>query len=193
MKSIQIEHQDFEITIVDDNFYVKSTLPDRPQYQFQYTEGAIFTGRSYAMNKRGILVKDAQSKELLASTILCENGGRTTISHDLCSITGEHLVVLIGDKRYSLKLPNLAINWFEQGLLGAYFSIHHFKDDFLLFGEVGLSRMDANGRVIWKFKGGSGVFTPGKDRLKIMGDTIELIDGNDVRYLINEDGEAITQ
>lgn len=186
---MKIEYGNYKIEIVDDNFYVDNT--SKHNYQSKYSDGHKVTGRSYAINKRGIIIKELNSESVFSSVLLCENGGRTTISPDLFKINEGDLLICIGDKVYCLKIPNLQINWLKSLPLGINYSINNFKGDYLVFGEIGLVRMSKIGEEIWHYKGENGIFTPGNGKLKISDKTIELIDGNDKKYIIDESGKEM--
>lgn len=186
---MKIEYKNYEIEIVDDNFYVANS--SKNNYQSKYSNGNKVTGRSYAINKRGIIIKERNSESIFSSVLLCENGGRTKISPDLFIIIEDDLLICIGDKVYCLKIPNLQINWFKSLPLGTNYSINSFKEDFLVFGEIGLVRMNNKGEEIWHYKGENGIFMPGDGKLKISNNTIELRDGNDKKYIVDGSGKEI--
>ena len=186
---MKIEYENYEIEIVDDNFYVDNT--SKHNYQSKYSGGHKVNGRSYAINKRGIIIKELNNESLFSSILLCENGGRTKISLDLFKIIEDDLLICIGDKIYCLKIPNLQINWFKSLPLGTNYLINSFKEDYLVFGEIGLVRINEAGEEIWHYKGENGIFIPGNGKLKISDSVIELIDGNDKKYIIDESGKEI--
>ena len=94
---------------------------------------------------------------------------------------------------YCLAVPSLQVNWFNNIDFGTIHSINFFGGDLIIHGNMGLVRIAKDGKIKWKFNEGNGVFVPGEGRLKIFEKHIELIDGNNKNYVINELGEAITK
>ena len=91
---MKILHRNNEIEIIDDNFYVGSSSSFH--YQLKYSNGKIFSGRNYAINKRGIIVRNKMNKEVFASALICENGGRTKINEGLFILMSDALFICVG-------------------------------------------------------------------------------------------------
>jgi len=188
---MKILYDKYEAEIIDDNSYSSKSSGNLTNYKFEYSAGQINKSRIYTLNKRGIIVRDNNSGEELSSAILFENGGKSAISEDIYEMENEKIWICIGDKIYCLNIPDLTIAWFKETNYGTNHSINKFRNDFIIHGELGILRMNKEGEIIWKFMGGGGVFIPGKERLKILDTHIELTDGNDNNFIINEFGEEI--
>lgn len=187
---MKLIHDKYEIEIIDDKYYLKSSNNSR-NYEFVYSAGKITNSRLYTINKRAVIVRGRTNGEVLASSILCENGGKTTINEDIYEIENDRIWICVGDKMYGLNIPDLSVHCFISIDLGANHSINKFKNDFVAFGDSALVRFTKSGEIKWSYLGEGGVFVPGEGNLKIFDDHIELIDGNRDKFVINEFGEKI--
>lgn len=189
---MKITHDQYEIEIVNDRSYSTRSSDNLINYKFEYSGGQLNQSRIYTINKRGIILRDVASSEVISSAILCENGGRTDVSEDVYKLENEKLWICVGDKIYCLNLPDLTVDWFNRIDYGTNYSINIFKNDFLIHGELGIIRIEKSGAIKWRFMGGGGIFLPGEGKLKISDDFIELIDGNNEKFTIDEFGKEIS-
>jgi len=186
-EKMTINYKEYEIELIDDNNHpVKSN----DKYKYEYFDGKIIKNRIFPMNKRGIFIRSTNNKSKISSAVLCENGGRTTIAESVFQIEDEKIWVCVGDKVYCLKIPTLQIEWHAYFNNGVNFSVHQFQEDLLIHGELGLIRISTDGTLKWRYEG-SGIFISRKDNIKIEGNTIELIDGNNDKYIIDEFGNEL--
>ena len=185
-------HDQYGIEIKDDRAYSTKSSDNLINYKFEYANGQINTSRIYTINKRGVIVRDKNSGDVLSSAILCENGGRTAISEDIYEVENGKLWICVGDKMYCLNIPDLTIQWFNRIDYGTNHSVNRFKNDFVVYGDLGILRISKDGEIKWRFMGGGGVFIPGEGKLKIFDNHIELIDGNNDKFIIDEFGVEIT-
>lgn len=188
---MKVELKDFEIELKDDPSY-RIKPASNPIYGYEYSQGAIIKNLVFTINKRAIIVRDIASKQEVSSAILCENGGKAALTQDCFKLAEDKLWICVGDKMYCLAIPSLEVNWFRNVDFGTIHSINFFGGDLIIHGNMGLVRIGKEGEVIWKFSEGNGVFIPGEERLKIFEKYIELIDGNDQKYTVNEDGKALS-
>ncbi len=188
---MKINLKSFEVELKDDPSYLIRPSGN-PMYKYEYSHGQIIKNRVFTINKRAIVVRDTAGKYEISSAILCENGGKAGLAQDSFKLEEDKLWVCVGDKMYSLDIPTLHINWFNSIDFGTIHSINFFGRDLIIHANTGLVRMSRKGEIIWKFSEGNGVFIPGEGRLKLFERHIELIDGNDQKYVVNEDGKAIS-
>jgi len=186
------ENGKYKIEIVNDRFYSPNSPNNQREYQFQYHVGKMNTNRLFTINKRGITLQEKDSNKVLSSAILCENGGKTEVSKEIFQIQNDKFWMLVGDKIYCLQIPSLELFFWKTIDLGTIYSIHKFQNDFVIYGELGVNRLTTEGENIWEFKGSKGIFLPTKDCLIIRENTIELIDGNEEKFVLNEFGKVIS-
>ncbi len=128
----------------------------------------------------------------LSSAIICEVGGATGIYDNSFIIIDDALLICCCDTVYSFKLPNLTLNWKKEFDLATCFSIYSFKSDFIIHGELQISRVDKNGIKKWEF-GARDIFvtSDGKESFGLKEDKIYLRDWQGYEYVINENGQEV--
>ncbi|MEO1437258.1 MAG: hypothetical protein AAFV80_17080 [Bacteroidota bacterium] len=186
---MQINFPPYTIAISDDPTYGIHGSGQPGKYTYEYSDGELIRKRAFAINKRGITIK--KGDQTIASAILCENGGRSTISEAIFHLEHDFLYVCIGDKLYALSFPSLKVNWFYPVDFGTIHSVNSFAGDLLIHANSGLVRISKSGSIQWRFQGGNGVFTPGDNRLSLTEGQITVIDGNDRKFVLDGNGEEI--
>jgi len=187
---MKVDFKNFEIELKDDASYrIKSA--GNPIYKYEYSNGEIIKNLAFTINKRAIIVRDFERKQEISSAILCENGGKAELTQDCFKLAEDELWICVGDKIYCLAIPGLEVSWFRNVDFGTIHSINFFGGDLIIHCNIGLVRIGKDGEVIWKFSEGNGVFIPGEGRLRIFEKHIELIDGNDKQYIVDEFGKTL--
>ena len=128
------------------------------------------------------------------SAILLESGGATGITENSFVIKNESIYICCSDMVYCLKLSDLSVNWRNQCDPGTCFQIYEFEDDFIIHGEMQISRIDEQGKTKWNF-GARDIFVSpdGKNELKIIENRIEVIDWQGYKYVLNSAGELLSE
>ncbi len=175
---MRVSYKDYTIDIIDDSNYTLNSSDNIVSYDTEYFDGITNTDRVYATSKHGIRIN--RNGEELASAIICEIGGATTI-HDKSA-----------DKVYSLSIPALEIKWKRRLDPTTCFAIYPFKGDFVIHGELQVTRIDIDGHEKWNF-GARDIFVTldGKDSFKLLNDKIKLRDWEGYEYILNEHGKEI--
>ncbi|MFK7907789.1 MAG: hypothetical protein AB8B69_21830 [Chitinophagales bacterium] len=188
------EYKEYEIEILDDKEYSIESVDNLKKYKFEYFEGKEIEGRFYPVSKHGIRVKDKSNNEDIASAIICENGGLTTIHEKSFFIDNQKIWICIGNKIYCLSLPKLEIEWFGRLDCATNFSINPFKGDFIIHGELEILRVNRKGEIKWRF-GSKDIFVMEneEDNFQIKNDWIEAKDWEGYKYKINENGNEIKE
>ncbi|MEM6723987.1 MAG: hypothetical protein AAF598_08110 [Bacteroidota bacterium] len=179
----------YEIEITDDPTYGIHGSGKPGKYTYEYSNGTLLQKRAFAINKRGIVIRKGNQE--IASAILCENGGRSMLTEHIYFLDDDLLCVCIGDKLYGFHFPELEVQWFCPVDFGTVHSVHSFSGDLVVHANSGLVRIDRSGEIQWRFQGGNGVFTPGADRLTVFEKHIEVIDGNDRKFMIDASGKEL--
>lgn len=126
------------------------------------------------------------------SVILC--GGTIALSPagSSSAIKNEILFVCYGNEVYALTLPYLKLLWRKQLDFATCFGIYEFEGDFIVHGEVDISRITANGDIKWQYSGAD-IFVNlnGELSFDIVDKEIRLVDFEGNRYSINGDGETV--
>lgn len=126
------------------------------------------------------------------SCILSASAG-TTIHCTSAVLDDDSLLVCCGDSLFSLELPTLKLNWQTRADLAACFQVYKLHDDYLVHGELEISKLSKDGDVIWSFSGADIFVSPdGGDSLLITEDRIELVDWEKNQYILDFNGKVIS-
>lgn len=187
---MRVSYKDYTIDIIDDSNYTLNSSDNTVSYNTEYFDGKTNMDRVYPTSKRGIRIN--HNGEELASAVICEIGGATTIHDKSVVVTNDSLLICYCDKVYSLSIPKLELKWKKRFDLATCFAIYSFKEDFIIHGELQVTRIDIDGHEKWNFGARDIFVTPdGQDSFRLINDKIKLRDWEGYEYLLNEDGQEI--
>lgn len=143
-------------------------------------------------SKHGIrITEDGVEK---CSALLLESGGATRISKNSFLIKNDLIYICCSCQIYSLNLADLTSNWRNQYDVATCFGIYEFDEDFIIHGEIQVSRINKNGEIKWSFSARDIFVNPDvKTEFKIVDNRIELIDWEGCKYVLNADGKILTE
>lgn len=182
---MKIEYKNWTIEIRNDSSYVIGSADNVTLYK-----KVIFNKDVIPTSQHGVKVI-TQGKEI-SSVIICEGGGASTIHDRSFIIKNNELLLCCGDHLYCLELASLNINWKRQLDPATCFGIYEFENDFVVHGELEISRIDRKGNKIWDFSARDIFVTPdGKKSIEIDKDRIKLRDWDGYEYVIDGNGKEI--
>ncbi|SNR54244.1 hypothetical protein SAMN04488009_2268 [Maribacter sedimenticola] len=176
-----VEYGNLEIEILDGQNL------NSANYGLEYPSALGVQSEYQPSSKHGIRITENGIEK--CSALLLESGGATGISENSFLIKNKRIYICCSDHIYSLKISDLSVNWRKQFDTATCFGIYEFQSDFLVHGELQISRIDESGHEKWTF-GARDIFVNpnGKDEFKIKGDQIELTDWDNNKYVLNADG-----
>jgi outer membrane protein assembly factor BamB len=128
------------------------------------------------------------------SALLLESGGATGISDNSFLIKNDRIYICCSDHIYCLNLADLSANWRNQYDITTCFGIYEFNEDFIVHGEIQVSRINENGETKWNFSARDIFVNPdGKKEFKIIKNRIELIDWDGYKYELNAEGKILNE
>lgn len=180
-------HKDYVVDIVSEPDYTLDSTDNIISYGIEYfDEVASIRHRS----KQGIRVTREGIE--LASVIICETAGGVTTHAHSAVVTEDSILICCSDKIYSLSIPELTLNWKRKIDKVACFAIYPFYGDFLIHGELQITRIDKEGNEKWSFTARDIFVTPdGKEALTLTEGKIKLRDWQGYEYMLNEYGDTI--
>lgn len=187
---MRVVYKKYNIDIVDDSTYTLNSADNNVKYDIEYFGGMLNTDRVYPTSKHGIRISEDGIE--IKSAIICEIGGATSIHDTSFVMVDDSILICCCNKVYSLTIPDLKINWKKRLDPETCFSIYPFKDDFIIHGELQITRIDKEGNEKWTF-GARDIFITqgGKGSIKFMGEQIILKDWEGYEYVLNEHGQEI--
>ena len=125
------------------------------------------------------------------SCLLIGSGG-TTVHPTSAILDGDSLLVCCGDTVFSLELPSLRLRWKTQVDLAACFQIYSIEDEYIIHGEVNVSRLNRQGDIVWSFSG-CDIFVSldNEPTFAIYDDHIALVDWEKNKYELDFNGKVI--
>jgi len=187
---MRVTYKDYSIDIIDDETYTLNSVDNLMTYQLEYFEGEGYEDRFYPTSKHGIRVN--QNDKEIRSAIICEIGGATKIHENSFVIKNDSIFICCCDKVYSLGLPDLDLKWIKRFDPATCFGIYEFGNDFIIHGELQISRINKQGELKWDF-GARDVFVlhDGSNAFKIKNDIIYLKDWEGYEYILDSNGKEI--
>ncbi|MDI9879715.1 hypothetical protein [Flectobacillus longus] len=119
-------------------------------------------------------------------------GGGIILSQHSCLITENKILICCGDSVFCLSLPSLKLLWNQKLDDITCFQIFKCEDDFLIHGEIDITRIDTEGKIKWKFSG-KDIFVSltNENEISIVPDGVLLIDFGQTKYKIDFDGKLV--
>jgi hypothetical protein len=187
---MEVKHKQYKIKIVNASSYTLNSSDNIEEYKYEYFQGTQNEDRVYPTSKQGIRV--FENEEELNSAIVCEVGGATGIQENSFLVEEDNILICCCDKIYSLKIPELSINWTKRLDPATCFAIYKFKGDLIIHGELQISRIDLQGNEKWNF-GARDIFVTqdGTESIQIEQETIKLKDWEGYEYILDEFGKEI--
>ncbi|WP_345954181.1 hypothetical protein [Mucilaginibacter sp. PAMB04168] len=130
---------------------------------------------------------------LLKSIVLGANGGGTGVYANTALLDGDRLVTCCSDSVFCLCATSLELLWKTKADWATCFAIYKYKQDYIIHGEVELSRLDRSGNIVWQQSGADIFVTPhGDSNLLLLEDSIVAIDFEFSKYVFDYDGNTIS-
>ena len=135
------------------------------------------------------LLKDGN---LVKSALIGAVGGGTSV-HDCSVIVGDDkLVTCCSDTVFCISIPQLVLQWKTKADFATCFEIFKYQEDYLVHGEVDISRIDKDGNIVWQ-QSGADIFTTleAKDTFVITDQYILATDWEHRKYKFDFEGNII--
>lgn len=117
------------------------------------------------------------------SCMLIASGGATGVHDRSAFVHDGRLIVAVGPRACSLRLPGLDLEWNarvdDATCFGIYYSAKH--DCFVSHGELSIARVALDGTVVWS-AGGKDIFSEG---FSLHDDCAEVVDFNHETYRVD--------
>jgi outer membrane protein assembly factor BamB len=129
---------------------------------------------------------------LIKSAVIASNGGGTGIHDTSIIIEKDRLLVCCSDSVFCLSIPDLTLLWRTQADQVTCLEIYKYEDSYIIHGELEISRIDKNGKILWQ-QIGADIFTTleGKDTFVITYNYIIATDWENRKYKFDFNGQSI--
>jgi outer membrane protein assembly factor BamB len=183
---MKLENATHTIELLIDEDYSKDSTDNFNEYAKVYFEESEFVFPTQ------IGVKTFENETPIASAIIGSIGGGTGVHENSQIIENDKIVVCCSDSLFCLTLPSLELLWKTEADQACCFEVFKYKEDYIVHGEMEISRINANGKIVWK-QSGSDIFTTfeGKDVFTITDSFILATDWEHKKYKFDFDGNLI--
>ena len=177
----------YKIEIFTDETYKVGSADNINKYDFEYLEAenkynSIFVG-----------VKIYENQKLVKSTIIGSEGGNSGISENSKVIEENRIVICCADKIFCLSFPELNLLWKTKTDEISCFEIFKRDDFYIIHGEMEISKLNENGKILWQ-KGGADIFTTisGENVFELNENHIIATDWENRTYKFDYEGNEFT-
>lgn len=174
------------VEILDEPNYTFGSVDNNFKYsKHHFGEG----GHEYPTSKHGI--KIFNEDQLINDCIIIGSGGATSINPYSSIINNDELIICCCDTVYCLSIADLKLKWQKRADQVTCFGVYKLQNDYIIHGEIEISRLDKEGSIIWQF-GGSDIFVSLDDEsFSLNFDHIALTDFCKTKYKIDFDGKIL--
>lgn len=116
--------------------------------------------RTYSWGKKGIDnpargVRILEGESELSSCLVTSSGGASWLGCDSCAVHGKYLYITVGNRVFSLLLPELQLGWTQVVDMASCFGVRVVNETQCIIanGECEISRLDFNGELVWQVVG----------------------------------------
>ena len=181
--------EDFlELEIIDEPAFANGSVDIINQYNKHFLgEG---TAKSANNSTHGIrLIKH---NKIIDSCLVQGFAGSTSVNETSFLIDSDRIVICCANLLFCISIPALNLLWKQEVDSATAFQIFKKDNDYIVHGEMMISRVDQQGNIVWQF-GGRDIFVNIDDNLafKLKSDHIVLHDFFGYKYLIGYDGKEL--
>jgi hypothetical protein len=135
-----------------------------------------------------------EDEELVASCLIGSEGGGTGINANSSLISYGGLVICCSHTIFKLTIPDLNLEWKTIADTATCFGIYYLDKDYIVHGELEITRLDKDGKIIWQ-QGGRDIWTTaeGIDDFAVYDDHILTTDWDYNRYKFDFDGKLLEE
>lgn len=177
---------DYKIEIFNDSTYSIDSSDNIRNYDFEYFDKTEYDFPSVF----GIVIKKNDTE--IKSAVIGSHGGATGIHDNSVIIEKDRVLICCSDSIFCLSTPELDLLWKTRADQATCFEIFKHKECYIIHGELEISRLDYNGKILWR-RSGADIFTTldGKDDFTIKDDYIFVRDFENNEYKFGFNGEIL--
>ncbi len=176
----------YRIDIFADQTITKGTEDNVNQYDFAYFDKSEYVFPSV------FGIKIYQGDLLLKSAVIGSMGGGTVIHDSSTIIEKDRLLICCSDTIFCLSIPDLTLMWRTKADQATCFEIYKYQDSYIIHGELEISRLDKDGKILWQ-QSGADIFTTldGQDSFIITDNYILATDWENRKYKFDFNGNLL--
>ena len=182
-------YKDLRIEIFDDKSFKINSEDNETSYNQIYFRGE---DEYIVPAMHGIRIYENEKE--INSCLIAGEGGSTGIHNTSTIIDEDKLLICYCDSVLCLYLPDLEIDWQTKADEITCFQIFKLEETYLVHGEMFVSRLNKNGKILWQF-GARDIFVSldGTDIFEIHSDHILVSDWTETVYKLDFDGNLLNE
>ena len=170
---------------------------DESNYSLDSSDNLFIYNNIYLNGDKNILtsivgIKLFEENDLVSSCLIGAEGGGTGINPNSTLISYGGLVICCANTIFKLAIPDLRLEWKTKADMATCFEIYYLDKDYLVHGEMEITRLDKNGQIVWQ-QGGRDIWTTaeGIDDFAVYDNYILATDWDYNRYKFDFDGKLL--
>lgn len=176
----------YRIDIYSEQTFTESSADNFNQYDFIYFDKSKYDFPS------AFGIKIFEDDKLIKSAVIGSIGGGTDIHDTSTIIEKDRILICCADTIFCLSIPDLSLVWQTIADQATCFEIYKYQDNYIVHGELEISRLDKDGKILWQ-QSGADIFTTldGKDNFELKDTYILATDFENRIYKISYNGQLI--
>lgn len=131
---------------------------DETDYRFSSVDNIKTYNKTFISGEKSALtsligIEVFEDKELKSSCIIGSEGGGTGITGNTTLISFGGLVVCCSNTVFKLTIPDLNLEWKTISDSATCFGIHYLDKDYVVHGELEITKLDKDGKIVWQQSG----------------------------------------
>lgn len=186
---MNIKYKDYTIELIEETNSLNPT-----DNSYKYDNVISDGGTSDCSSKYGILIKDSTGKITRNCLLIGTSGCGQSLCKESCLISEDNLYICVSNKVFSLSLKVFQLNWYKEVDFATAFGIYKLNDDFIIHGELYITRINKNGEIIWQHSSSDIFVSPNPknfptDNFYIKENMIFAKSWDERKYCISYDGK----
>ncbi|RYY90912.1 MAG: hypothetical protein EOO15_00455 [Chitinophagaceae bacterium] len=181
------QYKDLTIEVMDEPTYKFGSSDNNFNYsKHHFGDGAT----EYPTSHHGI--KIYQSDQIIDSCMVIGSGGATGVHQNSSLLDNDQLLLCCCDTIFCLTLPDLDLKWKTQADQITCFQIFQHEGDYIVHGELQVTKLDKEGNKKWEF-GGADIFVniDNEEEFRLDSEGILLTDFGKTKYKIDFNGKLL--
>jgi hypothetical protein len=181
------QYNDLTVEVINEPNYTFGSADNNFNYSKHYFGDR---GTEYPTSKHGVRIY--QGDQIVDNCIVIGSGGATGVHKNSSLLDNNQLLLCCCDTIFCLTLPDLNLKWKAKADQATCFQIFQQKDEYIIHGELQVTKLDRDGNQKWEF-GGADIFVSidNEEEFKLEPDGILLTDSGKTKYKIDFDGRLI--
>lgn len=177
----------YQIDIFRDEDFIRGASDNLHKYDIEHFDESKYEFPTM------IGIKVFEDNSLIKNAIIGSIGGATGIHEGSAIVEDDRVLICCCDSIFCLSIPDLTLVWRTQADQATCFEIRKYQDDYIIHGELEISRLDKNGKILWQ-QSGADIFVTlyGSQGFEMTDQYIIVSDFENRIYKFDYDGNNLT-